>query len=448
MIFAGLAFGIAELVRFSSLILIPYFVVLIGVFFLNDVYRNKADVAFKGTVKLFWKYARFLIMIFVIGYALVYVVYSVAIWNYPAEKQRSDTQQLLGTFKNCGTSTSLKCMVARSLTGANVWAADKTILRPYAEYSLGAIMTIRRAAGGGPSYLLGEITDTGKWYYFPLTYAMKEPVPVLILLALASVVSVWQIVVRRKKYGLSTYLADHKEEFGMLVFICIYMAASMKSPLNIGLRYIIPVIPFFYILLVCRFRNWKTSSSTHVRLKLAIVVVFLGWFGVDVARAYPYYLSYFNETIGTEHGWQYVTDSNYDWGQDVKRLADFVEENNIKDRIGLHIRRGDLLEHTDSYNLSRKIEIDQFIEIYNNTTDKVFVCSEDVDIHKLFPNYSDRIVRHNPSSSDRGKEGTIEGFKDLLILSYCKKIYGGISAFSLAASSYRNVELITLYAKN
>ena len=49
------------------------------------------------------------------------------------------------------------------------------------------------------------------------------------------------------------------------------------------------------------------------------------WFLVSVGRAYPHYLSYFNEAIGTDNGWRYVTDSNYDWGQDLKRLKEFVD---------------------------------------------------------------------------------------------------------------------------
>ncbi|MCX6738423.1 MAG: hypothetical protein NTY11_03365, partial [Candidatus Parcubacteria bacterium] len=33
---------------------------------------------------------------------------------------------------------------------------------------------------------------------------------------------------------------------------------------------------------------------------------------------------------GTKNGYKYAVDSNYDWGQDLKRLADFVDKNNIQ----------------------------------------------------------------------------------------------------------------------
>jgi hypothetical protein len=45
---------------------------------------------------------------------------------------------------------------------------------------------------------------------------------------------------------------------------------------------------------------------------------------------YPSYLSYFNEFIGgRQNADKYLIDSNLDWGQDLKRLALWVDDNNI-----------------------------------------------------------------------------------------------------------------------
>ncbi len=51
---------------------------------------------------------------------------------------------------------------------------------------------------------------------------------------------------------------------------------------------------------------------------------------LEVAIISPNYLSDFNEFVGTANGYKYVTDSNYDWGQDLYRLRDFVEKNHIQ----------------------------------------------------------------------------------------------------------------------
>ena len=56
----------------------------------------------------------------------------------------------------------------------------------------------------------------------------------------------------------------------------------------------------------------------------------LAWQATTVLRVHLSYLPYFNELVGgPDNGWQYVNDSNLDWGQDVKRLAQFVEERGI-----------------------------------------------------------------------------------------------------------------------
>ena len=60
-------------------------------------------------------------------------------------------------------------------------------------------------------------------------------------------------------------------------------------------------------------------------------MILLLWYGLGTINAYPNFISYFNESVGgSSQGYKYVTDSNLDWGQDLKQLAQFVEENNIE----------------------------------------------------------------------------------------------------------------------
>ena len=61
-----------------------------------------------------------------------------------------------------------------------------------------------------------------------------------------------------------------------------------------------------------------------------ILGALLAWQATTVLRIHPSYLAYFNELAGgPDNGWRYVNDSNLDWGQDVKRLAQFVEQRGI-----------------------------------------------------------------------------------------------------------------------
>jgi hypothetical protein len=52
------------------------------------------------------------------------------------------------------------------------------------------------------------------------------------------------------------------------------------------------------------------------------------WIILSSLFTFPYYLSYYNELAGgTFFGYKIATDSNYDWGQDLKRLKNWVDKN-------------------------------------------------------------------------------------------------------------------------
>ena len=52
--------------------------------------------------------------------------------------------------------------------------------------------------------------------------------------------------------------------------------------------------------------------------------------------AAPYFLSYFNEFGGgVQGGYHFVTDSNYDWGQDLFRLQSWVNTQPQVDKIAV-----------------------------------------------------------------------------------------------------------------
>ena len=52
---------------------------------------------------------------------------------------------------------------------------------PAATYWHGLIKIFTEYSQGYPTYLFGQISRTGWWYYFPVTFALKTPLPTLIL---------------------------------------------------------------------------------------------------------------------------------------------------------------------------------------------------------------------------------------------------------------------------
>src|SRR6185437_3796034 len=120
-------------------------------------------------------------------------------------------------------------------------------------------------------------------------------------------------------------------QFSMLVFIVVYWAVSIESTLNIGIRHLLPVLPFTYLLVTSALQKWFTpvrARNTGNVGKGVFLGALLVWSLGETAFAYPHFLSYFNEIGGsTANGYHYVTDSNYDWGQDMLALQDWMNAN-------------------------------------------------------------------------------------------------------------------------
>jgi hypothetical protein len=131
----------------------------------------------------------------------------------------------------------------------------------------------------------------------------------------------WTTVVRREKSLIPLLLA-----------LAIYLGVSMSSSINIGVRHIAPVFPFLFLLGgACLDRLLK---STWVRVARLIVIVSLGWMLVEAVRAYPDYLSFTNSLTLGRPGWQLLSDSNVEWGQNIGDLARYLDARGETSLVG------------------------------------------------------------------------------------------------------------------
>ncbi len=204
-------------------------------------------------------------------------------------------------------------------------------------YFSGALMAIKRATlpSWWPTYLLGQISSFGFWYYFPVTYFLKIPLAFHILTLIALFGAFWKTKKRSfSKLGekIQGWIAEHFTEFTMIAFLIVYWLVAVNSRLNIGVRHLLPTFPFIYILVSLGIKNWlKNVRLPFKKIAVCSISVLLVWYALSSLIAYPYYLSYFNEIAGgSENGYKYVVDSNCDWGQDLKRLARWVDEQGIE----------------------------------------------------------------------------------------------------------------------
>ena len=176
------------------------------------------------------------------------------------------------------------------------------------------------------SYLFGKSYYGSLWYYFPALVFTKTQ----ILTLLGSILGIFYLW--KKQFNL---------KLPQLVLIfspaLIFFAVALTAKLNIGLRHVLPIYPFLIMLSAAGYVTFfnvilGVTKNLNVKIVLTFLIatLFVGrlW---SVATTYPNFLSYYNFTVGgTDNGWKVADDSNYDWGQDVKRLADWVKANNIK----------------------------------------------------------------------------------------------------------------------
>ena len=356
LVIAGITFGIAELMKFSAVLLIPYFIFLALVYALLETSSAAWKDRLRRTTKTLLRTAG----VFVVGYMIVvYPVYFLFTARYPIERQTADTAFILQSFAGGPTPEGKLCNPVRCLADLDIRMAGNPVTRPFAEYMLGVLMVVQRAAGGNTNYFLGQVSALGSRWYFPVVYLLKEPIPVLILVlgwlfaALASGAKA-MFAYRRAIAIFADYVRRHFTEFAAAAFVVLYWTYSMKSPLNIGFRHLFPSLPFVYLLAANFWRNFVTRielpeadspfralwhaliAFMRTSFRGAFVLILLLWFVVESLVAAPYFLSYFNEFgRGTWGGYRYVTDSNYDWGQDLPRLGAWIEERPEIEKIAI-----------------------------------------------------------------------------------------------------------------
>ncbi len=158
--------------------------------------------------------------------------------------------------------------------------------------------------------------------YFAVAYLLKEPVATIVLVGYGGF-----LLIRTRETGVLQKL------FLLLPPAVLFVAYTIFAD-NLGIRYIIPVLPFAYLAGgVALARMWGSGSTT----KRCLAGVLAAWLVVAAAGIYPDHLSYFNEFAcvaepgqigldgGSRCGTSWLDDSNVDWGQGLKQLKAWLK---------------------------------------------------------------------------------------------------------------------------
>ena len=202
---------------------------------------------------------------------------------------------------------------------------------------------------GLPSYLCGEWSDHGWWYYYLYALLIKTPLGTFGLLGLAIYCT----------FFMKGCNASWRDEMVILLpGIAILAFVSSQTGFSVHSRYIIPALPFFFIwiskvgkMFMPEVRELNPRSAKYVR---GLAVFFTAWMIGSSLWVYPHSISYFNELAailptpydkeyplplpetdthqtmwqkvkyvldaGPRNGPRHLLDSNIDWGQDLFEL--------------------------------------------------------------------------------------------------------------------------------
>lgn len=174
---------------------------------------------------------------------------------------------------------------------------------------------------------------TCDWRYFPAVMAVKTPLLTLVL-ALGGAVA---LLFSKRSFMTKALI---------LLPACMFLGAAMLNKIHIGLRHVLPVYPFLFLLAgYAGSLTGKIPARIWRKLAIGLLGVLVILTAVRTVRTGPDYLAYFNELVGgPEQGAKLVADSSINWGQDNCRLAEFVRDHGIQ-----HIKIMDSAMNPDIY---------------------------------------------------------------------------------------------------
>lgn len=329
-IISGIFLGLAQLAKFSAVLLFPIFGLFTILYALSRS-PSQTDIhnGWHLTIHNLWQYLLGYAGSVLVCFFVIWIVYLGNTWNMPGEKLVALADFSLGQ-KNAFAQLAHSMVVGMS---------GHPLLKPLSEYFLGVFMVFSRVAGGNTHYFLGTVTNAASPWYFPVVFFLKETLPFLFLFLITTGYSLYRIVrlfleertssikeiiVRSFQSRITQYLA--------VFFILFYSYVSITGNLNIGFRHLFPIFPFLYMLIAKTltdfYKRHLHEPITHQMITVLLSIIMFMVIAIPIL-SYPSYLSYFNAAAGGHlNGYHYVTDSNYDWGQDLKHLKRWVSNYN------------------------------------------------------------------------------------------------------------------------
>jgi hypothetical protein len=302
LVVVGIAAGLALVCKHTGILVFPMLFLLA----IWEVWRSGQATTLRApqisASKRAWRLAAALLAIAAIGLTILWTAYG---FRYQARAE--------GRLMNPPLSVFLRGL-SRPREAHLLQTVARLHLLP--ESYIYGLADVRIMSDFYSSFLLGKIYPHGVWFYFPVAFTIKSSLSFLLLLLL----TMWAISTRR--------FTAWREIYFLTIPPLFYLIIAMSSGMNIGVRHILPMYLFFSVLI-----GGAASKLVHRNRRWTFPVVALLIFqAVSTSRSYPAYLAYANELWGgPPRVHELLSDSNSDWGQQLKDVKHYLDGRNIKD---------------------------------------------------------------------------------------------------------------------
>lgn len=339
-LYGGIALGIAQITKFSAIMLLPFFSILLITYpLIKYIKNNQSRPKIIGTYLLKGAFALFIMIM------TIWIMYIPVTHNMPKETLPPITE-----IKSQPEKYSRDTYFSNFI----LWTNEHQVTRPISAYAQGLMQVLNRVDDGNVSYFMGTVSSDASVLYFPFVFIAKQTlihlffyITAILLffgLCVRSVHDAFTQSINRSLKRFRSFVVGRFHEIALASFIILYSYISITGNLTIGFRHLFPMMPLIYILtakvIIDSYKNLqnpkrkKIVRSTFIALIISLMLIVIG--------AYPYYISYFNILFGgPKNGYNYVTDSNADWGQDLKRLKKYLDAHPEIDKIRITYFGGD-----------------------------------------------------------------------------------------------------------
>ncbi len=342
-------FGLAQVAKFSAIILIPLAFLYLIIAKWQGWPKTELNPDEIGKV---FSIKKLILLTFIVAFFVIWGTYGFEMKTpysdpevsvaFASGKSQQHFDKAWLTFINTATDTDTSL-------GKFTENAAKNVPIPAFTYFKGFATLANHNYWGHTSYLLGEHSGVGWWYYFIIAFLVKTPLVTLLLLLFLIGYFIRWLVLRSKKVntdrgdpveekpapsGLIKSLRQANIDWYIIILTpLLYFIWTLTSKLNLGVRHLLPIYPFIFLMIGFLV---TLKIDKYKKVFYSIFVVLLIFYFVSSLLIYPHYLSYFNEAVGgPNNGHKYLTDSNLDWGQDLYGLKGYMDKHGL-DNIYLH----------------------------------------------------------------------------------------------------------------